>query len=43
MKALFALGLIMYVIIAFIFAGVVPRYASPDLITPSFFRRLDTK
>ncbi len=32
MKALFALGLIMYVIIAFIFAGVVPRYASPYLI-----------
>jgi hypothetical protein len=32
MKALFFLGLAMYVVIAFIFGGVVPRYASPYLI-----------
>ncbi len=32
MKALFALGGAMYVIIAFIFGGVVPRYASPYVI-----------
>ena len=32
MKALFALGVAMYVIIAFIFGGVIPRYASPYLV-----------
>ena len=32
MKALFFLGLAMYVVIAFIFGGVIPRYASPYLI-----------
>ncbi len=31
-KALFGLGLAMYVIIAFVFGGVIPRYASPYLI-----------